>query len=769
MLDAAGESVIAADANGNMIDWNRQAEMMFGWSREETVGKSVVDLIIPVHDRQLFREVFFNQSEDTFDSYLEQRHEIEVVDCEGRLIPVEIIIYKTVIEDSTVYTASIQDINDRHRIERQLREVKDRYRIAVQGAGVGIWDWERKTGKLYISGKFKQLLGYDSSLSPSGWNDLKELIHPEDRKKVVDRLRSHYRLRSTFDVDCRMKTNLEGYCWFHLSGQAIIDNSGKVLRIAGSLEDVNASYVAEKALRDSELKFREAFANAPIGICLIRPDGRYLTVNRKLCEVLNYSEAELCQRTFLQVTHPDDVQKSRKVARQLLSGEIKQIEFEKRYIRRNGEIVWSQVISSIHCDDEGKPLYFISQIIDITDRKEAEQKREQLESQLRQAQKLETIGTLAGGIAHDFNNILTPVLGFAEIALLNLPQDSPAKSNIQHVIKAAIRAKNLVKQILAFGRRTEQSYAVNSVIKIIEETVNLLRATLPSTIGIKLSTSVSNDKVMCDSVQIHQVIMNLCTNAFHAMKVNDSGTIEIGVRNCLIDENIAKYHPRLRAGEHLLITITDTGHGMKWETAQRIFEPFFTTKPVGEGTGLGLSVAHGIIAQHHGEITVYSQPKNGTTFHIYLPVSENIALKSNGKVPMHMLHGNERILFVDDEEDIALTGKAMLEGLGYHVTSVSSSPEALNMFAANPEEFDIVITDQTMPKMTGDRIAKHMLEIRPDLPIILVTGLSETITKETRNRIGIRGFLMKPFSISEIGKTIRTILDEKSFAAEVRS
>ena len=639
MLDAACESVIAVDSKGRVIDWNRQAETMFGWSREETIGKSIIELIVPVHDRQILRDVLYNQSEVAIESFLGQRHEIAVLDSNRDLIPVEIVVYKTTIEGKSVYTTAIQDINDRHRIEGQLREVKDRYRIAVQGAGVGIWDWERKTGKLYISGKFKQLLGYDSSLTLTGWNDLKEFIHPLDRKKVISRLRSHYKLRSTFDVDCRMKTNLEGYCWFHLSGQAIIDNSGKVLRIAGSLEDVNASYVAEKALRDSELKFREAFANAPIGICLIRPDGRFLTTNRKLCELLDYTDSELNHRTFLQVTHPDDIPKSTEVVRQLLSGETKQIAIEKRYLRRNGEVVWSQDISTVHCDEDGKPLYYICQIIDITDKKQSERQKEQLESQLRQAQKLETIGTLAGGIAHDFNNILTPVLGFAEIALLNLPQDSPAKSNIQHVVKAATRAKDLVKQILAFGRRTEQSFTVNSVIKILEETVNLLRATLPSTINIKFSTAISNDKVMCDAVQIHQVIMNLCTNAYQAMKAESSGTIEIGVRNCPIDENVAKYHPRLRAGEHLLMTITDTGHGMKWETAQRIFEPFFTTKPVGEGTGLGLSVAHGIIAQHHGEITVYSQPGNGTTFHIYLPVSENSVMKSNGKVAKHMLGG----------------------------------------------------------------------------------------------------------------------------------
>lgn len=769
MLDSASEAIVAVDHKGGVVEWNRQAAEMFGWSRDETVGKSIVDLIIPVHDRLIINALVIEQPIEGIEDYLNTRHEIEVVDKDGHLMPVEIIISQHAIAGNTVYTATIHDINDRHRIEGQLREVKDRYRIAVQGAGVGIWDWERKKNKLYISGKFKQLLGYDSTLTLNGWRDLKELVHPDDRKKVANRLRTHYRLQSSFDVDCRIKTNLEGYCWFHLSGQAIIDNHGRVLRIAGSLSDVNSSYVAEKALRDSETKFREAFANAPIGMSLIRPDGRFLTVNRKLCEMLKYSDEELGRRTFTQVTHPDDVPETTLVAQKLLSGEAEVVEFDKRYIRRDGEVVWTHVISSVHCDDDGRPLYFISQIIDISDRKESERQKEQLESQLRQAQKLETIGTLAGGIAHDFNNILTPVLGFAEIASLNLPKDSPAQANIAHVIKAANRAKNLVKQIMAFGRRTEQSYSSQSVLKIVEDTVNLLRATLPSTIGIRVSTALSNDKVKCDSVQIHQVLMNLCTNAYQAMRDDNSGTIEIGLRNCVIEENIAKYHPRLNAGEHLLLTVSDTGHGMKWDIAQRIFEPFFTTKPVGEGTGLGLSVAHGIIAQHQGEITVYSQPGNGTTFHIYLPLTVEADTKQNGKVQQPILGGNEHIMFIDDEEDIALTGKAMLERLGYRVTAISSSPEALDIFASHADEFDLVITDQTMPRMTGDRVAKHVMEIRSGMPVILVTGLSESITMEMRNSLGLKGFLMKPFSINELGFAVRKAIEMTKPTAEAKN
>jgi PAS domain S-box-containing protein len=767
MLDTACDAIIAVDSGGRVIEWNRRATEIFGWKRENTIGKSIIGLIMPIYDRPIAEQLMIELKGDEIEGLLNTRHEIELVNNKGDIFPVEILVSEVDIEGEKVYTASLHDINNRHRIERQLREVKDRYRIAVQGAGVGIWDWERKAKVLYISGKFKQLLGYDSSLTVRTWRDFRDLIHPEDRKKVINKFRSHYRRQTALDVDCRMKTNMEGYCWFHISGQAIIDNRGRVLRIAGSLADVNSSYIAEKALRDSETKFREAFANAPIGICLILPNGKFLTVNRRLCEMLGYSSEELSRRAFAEITHPDDVELSTRVAEQLLNGEVENVTYEKRYICRNAKTIWTQVIASVHCDEEGQPLYYISQIIDITEKREAQLQKEQLESQLRQAQKLETIGTLAGGIAHDFNNILTPILGFAEIASMNLPKDSSVQSNITHVIKAANRAKDLVKQILAFGRRTEQCYRPQSLIKIIGETVNLMRATLPSTIGIKVSSSISNDKIMCDSVQIHQVIMNLCTNAYQAISANEGGTIEIGLRNCFVEENIARYHPHLKAGDHLLLTISDTGHGMKWEIAQRIFEPFFTTKDPGSGTGLGLSVAHGIIAQHGGEITVYSQPGNGTTFHIYLPTCEKPEISSNGKTPLSALGGSGHILFIDDEEDIALTGKAMLERLGYRVTAVSSSPEALEMFRSYPDDFDIVITDQTMPRMTGDRIAKHMLDIRPDLPVILVTGLSESITVEMRNKLGVKGFLMKPFSFSELGSMVKSIREQARKHVEV--
>jgi CheY-like chemotaxis protein len=260
--------------------------------------------------------------------------------------------------------------------------------------------------------------------------------------------------------------------------------------------------------------------------------------------------------------------------------------------------------------------------------------------------------------------------------------------------------------------------------------------------------------------------MNLCANAFQAISP-DGGEIDIELREFMIEPSVARHHPNLKAGNHLLLIISDTGCGMNWETAQRIFEPFFTTKPVGEGTGLGLSVVHGIVMQHGGDIAVYSQPNDGTTFHIFLPLTKKA--DSSIEIPKeeHDYTGDEHVLFVDDEENVALVGQAMLEMLGYRVTIATSSLEALEMFRSRPQEYQIVITDQTMPRMSGDRLAVKILEIRPDLPIVLATGLSESLTAEKRRQIGVRGFIMKPFTVNELGFVIRTVLEAMPNTAEV--
>ena len=393
---------------------------------------------------------------------------------------------------------------------------------------------------------------------------------------------------------------------------------------------------------------------------------------------------------------------------------------------------------------------------DITERKQAEATKGKLEAQLRQSQKMEAIGTLAGGIAHDFNNMLAAIIGYCELALMDLAEDSTTKKRVNEILKAGNRAKELVRQILTFSRQEEHERKPLRLQPIIDEALKLLRASLPSSIEIRQNIDASASSILGDSTQIHQVLMNLCTNAWHAM--NDGGVLELSLTTVEVDIDFAHAHPGLKQGPHVRLVVSDTGKGMDRSTMEHIFEPFFTTKAPGSGTGLGLAVVHGIVKQLEGVVSVYSEVGRGTTFNIYLPLHDREATSAL-PAPNPVAEGNdEHILFVDDEESLAALGKSMLERLGYRVTAETSSVEALKIFRAQPNDFDLVITDQTMPHMSGVEFAKVLLEIRPELPVILATGYSTAINPEKAHAIGIREFLFKPNTAQALGEAIQRSL-----------
>jgi signal transduction histidine kinase/CheY-like chemotaxis protein len=393
---------------------------------------------------------------------------------------------------------------------------------------------------------------------------------------------------------------------------------------------------------------------------------------------------------------------------------------------------------------------------EIEERKRAEHEREKLENQLRRVQRLETIGTLAGGVAHDFNNILTPIIGYSDMAMTQLDKSHPVRSDIEQVIKAAFRARDLVKQILMFSRQGELERKPAQLHLVFKEALKLMRASLPSTIEIHENLNSNCGSVLCDPSQMHQVMMNLCTNAFHAMREN-GGILEVMLDSVDVDKEFTCLHVSLNEGRYVRLTVSDTGCGMDRATLERIFEPFFTTKKVGEGTGLGLSVIHGIVLAHGGAITSYSEPGVGSTFRVYLPalVSETTTEKSSDTA---LRNGRERILFVDDEAAIVEMGTSMLERLGYHVTATTRSEEALRIFKDDPDAFDLLISDQTMPHLTGDRLAGRMLALRPDLPVILISGFSERVTALNYKQIGVREFVMKPLVLRDLSQAIERAL-----------
>jgi len=411
-------------------------------------------------------------------------------------------------------------------------------------------------------------------------------------------------------------------------------------------------------------------------------------------------------------------------------------------------------VSSFPLLEDGIMTGFVHIAKDVTEHK-------MLEAQLRQAQKMEAIGTLAGGIAHDFNNILVPILGYAELALDRISPTDAVAADLKEINQAAYRAKDLVKQILAFSRQAENERWPLELHLVIKEALKLLRASLPTTIEIRQKVATDCGAILGDPIQIHQLIMNLCTNAYHAMR-DTGGVLGVSLVKLDIEESDRKVASLdLEPGPYVQLEVSDTGHGMDGRTLERIFEPYFTTKPKGEGTGMGLSVVHGIIKSYQGHIAVYSEPGVGTTFHIYLPRIQDKAAKSLSEATEPLPDGNERILIVDDEKTITSMLQMMLERRGYQLTTVNESPAALALFEKDPSAFDLLITDMTMPIFTGFDLARKVLAIRPEMPIILITGFSELINKEKANAAGIREFLMKPATSRDLAECVRRVLDGK--------
>jgi len=387
------------------------------------------------------------------------------------------------------------------------------------------------------------------------------------------------------------------------------------------------------------------------------------------------------------------------------------------------------------------------------------QKLAKYERQLQQVLKIQAIGTLAGGIAHDFNNILFPIVGYTELTMDEVPEDSIAYKNLEEILKAANRAKDLVKQILTFSRQSDQERKPVKAQNIITEALKLLRASIPASIEIVHKIQDDCGPVMGDATQIHQVIMNLCTNAYQAMQ-DKGGKLEVILTEVDIGYEETVDRIGMQPGKHLQLLVKDEGCGMEAAVMDRIFEPYYTTKEQGKGTGLGLSVIHGIVKNHRGDISVKSTPGKGTVFQVYLPLIENLEAGAELESTDGVIKGEERILLVDDEEQIVAMQRQMLENLGYRVTARTDSQEALKVFAEQPHNFDLVITDMTMPHMTGDQLAQKMLDIKPQIPVILCTGFNEVITEEKALAMGIQKFVMKPVVKNDLAVTIRSVLDQ---------
>jgi PAS domain S-box-containing protein len=521
----------------------------------------------------------------------------------------------------------------------------------------------------------------------------------------------------------------------------------------GAARDISIRKANEKAIRESEERFRVAFDSAPHGIALVGLDGQWLKVNRAIAEMLGYDERELLATDFQTITHPDDLTADLDLAKQVIDGEIPNYQMEKRYIRKDGQIVPALLSVSVVRDASGAPVHFVSQLLDLTERNE-------IGEQLIQAQKMEAVGQLTGGIAHDFNNLLTVILGNARLLERRLANGDAAVANkLDAIVNAARRGSNLTQRLLAFSRKEKLEPKLVDGPQLVTGMLDMMRRTLGETIEIKTHYSGGPLNMMVDPNLLEAALLNLATNARDAMP--DGGTLTIELGTACWDGDNPQSETNMELGDHIVFTISDTGTGIAAEDLDRIFEPFFTTKDVGKGSGLGLSMVFGFVKQSGGHIQVESTPGNGTTLRIYLPRSEampTVTEDANVKTEPPT-NANETILVVEDEPGVRAIAVAVLEELGYHVVKAENGPDALAKLDRLPH-LDLLFTDIVMPgNMTGLDLAEKARKSNPDLKVLFTTGYASGVSGTLPKGIAI---LNKPYEAAELAVKISQSLEMAS-------
>jgi PAS domain S-box-containing protein len=645
------------------------------------------------------------------------------------------------------------DITDRKLMEQALQESERKYRLLSDNVRDVIWTRDMNLRLTYTSPSIVEQQGY--TVEESMARTPEETWSPDSLKLVGKALTEELEIEKKEKKDLSRSRTLEvrvnckdgSTIWTEAKMSFLRDQKGHPTGIIGVTRDISDRKQAEEALRESEEKYRTVLEANPNPVIVYDIEGKVIYFNPAFTRVFGWTLAERLGNK-MDIFVPEEAWKETKMMiKKVLAGEMFSSIETLRY-NKKGEIIPVSVSGAIYKDKNGNPIGSVINLRDISHQKK-------LEAQLQQAQKMEAIGTLAGGIAHDFNNILSSVIGYTELALDNEKRGTFQHKNLQQILYSGNRAKDLVKQILTFSRQVDQKQKPIQVKPIVKEVLKMLRATIPSTVEIEQIVQ-SNALVMGDPTQIHQILMNLCANAAHAMEDN-GGLLTVRLLDAELDSDFISNHPDLKPGPYINLTVTDTGHGISPDVVKKIFDPFFTTKE--KGTGMGLSVVHGIVRSHGGDIYVYSEPGKGSTFKVCLPVIES-RFKPEERAESPIPKGTERILFIDDEPAIMKLGKQTLESLGYDVVARNSSIEALELFKKKKDRFDLVITDMTMPNMTGEKLSEKLMQIRPDIPVILCTGFSSMIDEQKALDMGIRAFISKPILKREIAEAIRKVLDE---------
>ena len=751
-LNSIGDAVIATDPESAITRMNPMAEKLTGWQEASAIGQQLAAVfrIVNAHTRQtvtnpvkkvLAEGKIVGLANHTI-LIAKNGHEYQIADSgapirhtDGRIVGVVLVF---------------RDVTEAYKQDQKMRKNERLLQNITNNVPGVVFQLKSTRGHVYatsfVSAKVADI--FDLNPDPQTvFRHFSACIPGIERDHFITSIRNAIDKVATWSYEGRFIKPSGEKIWF--SGNAIPQRSGKDVFFNGVLVDITARRRMETALRITKFSYDKA----AIGIYHIGSDARIFNVNEYAAAALGYTKRELASMSIFDID-PLMSRDNWKLAWDTLCKSGAHM-FETIHRRKDGTDIPVEITSNL-LEYDGQQ-FSIAFVQDISGKKQAEEAAKRLETALAQAQKMEAIGTLAGGIAHDFNNILSAVIGYSELSLSMAEVDAPIHQNLQKVITAGLRARDLVQQILTFSRKDDRTLSPLQAGPLVKESIKLLRSTLPTTIEISQQIAQITDNVLADPTQIHQIVMNLCTNAAHAMEVN-GGQLKVGLSQIKLTEQDIRLHPGLKPGDFLKLSIQDNGCGISHENMGRIFDPYFTTKEKGKGTGLGLSVVHGIIKSYGGAIHAYSEPKIGTTFNVYIPTIKKLAAVEKEMIP-DLPGGNEHILLVDDELVLLDVCCMLLERLGYRISKADGSIPALEMFRQAPDSIDLVLTDMTMPKMTGDKLAVELLKIRPDLPIILCTGYSVQISSEKALKMGIRAYISKPIVRADLARIVRAVLD----------
>ncbi len=658
-----------------------------------------------------------------------------------------------------LFAASVNERRQAQRAselaEQRSRRDTERLELALGAASICTWEWSLGSNEVFWSSNSEAVLARPAENFERTFSGYMALVHADDRAEIERAIEAVMKRGSgTYTSQHRLLGADGAYRWMESKGRLDCDAAGKPFRMAGTLVDISQRKRAEHAIMAGDLLLKQCIKYTPAAVAMFDTNMCYLQASDRWLADYHLQGQELAGRSHYEV-FPDVPERWKEVHRRVLAGAVERND-DDPFPRESGGTEWLQweVRPWHRPDDSIGGVVMFTQV--VTERKQAEERNRQLQEQLRQAQKLEALGTLAGGIAHDFNNILSAIVAYTQIAQMENPGNADLQSHLGEVLHASSRAANLVQQILSFSRQQRQERKTLAIAPVCKEALKLLRSTLPATIEIREQIASNLPDVLADPTQMHQVLMNLCTNASHAMK--GRGELKLELSRYRLDDPSASPHLELRVGEYLRLSVSDTGEGIDEAVLPRIFEPFFTTKASGEGTGLGLAVVHGIVKEHEGVITATSQRGEGATFTMYLPAAskaETVADEELADVPMG--HG-QRILFVDDELALCTAARHLLTRLGYQPRVFQDPEAAWQAFQEAPHACDAVVTDLTMPQRTGLELANDMLRLRPQLPIILTSGYSATLTTGILDEMGIRELVYKPLDYRAMASALSRAL-----------